>query len=105
MKITQVQQSAATKRISAGRWVYTLKCSKALRDAIEEEDYEAIITVLQLAYDELFDAELIDLDDRTTYIDELDYYDVEDEEIADDLDYELAEFYDLCDAIGVWVEI
>ena len=42
MKITQVQQSAATKRISAGRWVYTLQCSQALRAAIEEDVYSAI---------------------------------------------------------------
>jgi hypothetical protein len=86
------------------RWKYELKCGKELREEIHEGNSERILNVLQKAYKELFKAGVIDESDYDLYTDEFIIYDADDLEEAD-VNYELSEFYDLCDELGVWVSV
>lgn len=86
------------------RWTYELKCGKELREEIYEGNCERVFNVLQKAYKELFEAKLIDKSDYDLYTDEFIIYDADGLE-DDDVNYELSEFYDLCDELGVWVSI
>lgn len=86
------------------RWTYELKCGKELRYAIEEDNCERTLNILEKAYKELLEAELIDENDYEWYTDEFIVYDVDDLD-DDDINYELSEFYALCDSIGVWIPI
>lgn len=86
------------------KWNYRLKCGVELRDAIHEEDCERAIAVLEKAYRELVNAEIIDDFDFDRYTEEFMMY-AADGIDEDDANYELSEFYDLCDALGVWIPI
>ena len=86
-------------------WAYTLECSDELRSAIREGDAKETLELLKKAYAELFDAEMIDDYDYDNYTEELEFYDPNDDDFMDSVDYELSEFYDLCDNIGVFIEI
>ena len=93
-----------------GQWKYTLKSGKALRNAIDEEDYEGIIDGLVACFSELnkalpddydadeLDSDLADIDGIRDTLDEGD-------DIEDELNYKLDELYDLCDALKVWVDL
>ena len=93
------------------KWEYTLKNSKALRSAIDEEDYYGIVEALKDSYTEIHQAlpDVYDEDDLERDIEELDILleNLEDSDggAEDEVDYALNEFYDLCDNIRVWVEI
>lgn len=93
------------------RWNYTLKCGKALRNAIHSGDSYETIEQLRRAYQELLDAGIIDEYDYESYTEDFDMYIGSDDEydeyddIEESIDYELGEFYDLCDNLGVWVDI
>ena len=95
-------------------WKYTLKNGISLREAIKEEDYKNILLTLKKCYKEILDyfvsAGLTDAEDKdyeyeeyTENIDMLleDIDSIEEEEI----DYELSNFYDLCDNTNIWVKI
>lgn len=95
-------------------WKYTLENGKILREAIHEENYEKILKILKECYTEILDffvkeglTKPEDKDDEyeeyTENIDMLleDIDSIEEEEI----DYELSNFYDLCDNTNIWVKI
>lgn len=84
------------------KWDYKLKTGSRLRKAIESEDLYDTLFALRLCYDELVDAGFISEDDYEYYTENFDMYDEED---VDSVDFELNEFYDLCDNLRVWVEI
>lgn len=88
-------------------WGYQLKSGIALRKAIHSEDPYAVIEQLRVCYEELLDAGLIDEYDFERYTEEFELYeDFSDYDDATDIvDYELTQFYDLCDNIDVWVTI
>ena len=96
---------ASATKIEAKNWQYTLTCGKDLRDAIEAEDLEGVIWQLKNCYEELRDHALIDDDDFERYTEDFDYYDFDDEDIEDSIDWELGQFYDLCDNINVWIPV
>ena len=89
------------------KWNYTLRFGKNLREAIEAEDAEMVVKYLIACYRELHnklsdedrDWKEFDIEDG---IECLETYDGEDE---DEIDYYLAEFYDICDELGAWVAI
>ena len=62
------------KEIKSGRWNYQLKCGKALRDAIHDENPGEILEMIMKAYQELLDNDMID---ESTY-----YFTYEGEEIT-----------------------
>ena len=89
------------------KWNYTLHWGKQLRKAIKDEDTEMIVKCLIACYRELLnklsdedrDWKEFDIEDG---IECLESYDGDDE---DEIDYYLAEFYDICDDVGAWVAI
>lgn len=89
-------------KIQANKWRYTLKNSKALRSAINSEDMTEVLKQIFAGYEELRDEGLIDEDDFESYTSDFELY-LDDPE--DTVDYELSNFYDLCDNIGVWIEL
>ena len=93
-----------------GRWRYTLKNGKALRAAIYDGDYDAIVDTLEDCFREInralpddydeYDLER-DLDDIEILRENIDDCDADE----DDIDYKLSELYDLCDGLRVWVDL
>ena len=90
-----------------GRWNYTLRFGKNLRDAIDAGDVEAVVKCLIACYREL----LIKLSDEDK---EWWQFDIEesieilmlyviDPDDEDNVDYYLEEFYNICDSVGAWV--
>lgn len=95
------------RAIKSSKWNYTLKNGQALRRAIDNEDPVEIINQLRICYQELLDAGLIDDYDFESYTEDFEVYgDFDDDDDPEDtVDFELTQFYDLCDNIGVWVSI
>ena len=88
-----------------GRWNYTLRFGKNLREAIEAEDIEAVVKCLIACYRELLN-KLSD-EDKECYEMEIEdaIFNLENFDEGEDADDYLAYFYDFCDDIGVWVSI
>lgn len=91
------------------RWEFELdkNTALALRDAIRNEDLVAICATLQMAYQEINEMcpEYYDDMDLMRDTEDLDYIDVDDEGAEDEIDYELSRFYDLCDALKIWIPV
>lgn len=94
------------KKLFEGGWNYTLKSGKALRTAIDKEDYTALKSALGAAYKEINKAlpEDFDEDELKEKLTDLEFLDL-DSDAEEDWNYELSEFYDLCDALRIWVSI
>lgn len=105
MKYTAKPSKAvkASRPVTARQWNYQLKCWRDLQDAIDAEDYYGILDAIRGAYAELLDEGLIEEDDYESWTEDFDVYDLDDEDAEDTVQYELDQFYDLCDNIGVWV--
>lgn len=87
------------------KWIYTITHSKALREAIEDDDEQLVVKCLLACYKELYD-ELSnedrdwkgwDIDDN---MEALAYIDLDDE---DNINCALDDFYDLCDDLRAWI--
>ena len=102
----------------SNRWNYTLKNGKALRRAIENEDNVEVLNLLKKCYEEInnfLPDDLYDENDLYNDISEIDNqldncenyadYDMTYEDVTDEIDYLLQNFYDLCDANKIWVEL
>lgn len=85
------------------RWKYELKCGKKLRKAINESTPYDVLNVLRDAYGELLGNGIIDEDDFDRWTSDFELYDEDVDEY--DVDYELGEFYDLCDNLGIWIPL
>lgn len=103
------------KKLNEKMWTYTCKSGKELRDAIsdcDEDDEEGrlkVLRVLRKCYEELLEKNIIDEDEFDMWVTaDLDDI-IEDAESGwvdeDDIDYQLSEFYDLCDNRDVWVQL
>lgn len=94
------------KKLLEGGWNYTLKSGKALRTAIDKEDYAELKNALGAAYKEINKAlpEGFDEDELEEKLTDLEFLDL-DSDAEDDWNYELSDFYDLCDALRIWVSI
>ena len=98
-------------KINAKKWSHELQSGRMLRKAIQSGDMASVLKALLSCYEELRDAEIIDEYDFERYTEdfELYLYDDFDEDSWDDpeelVDYELGEFYDLCDNLNVWIPI
>lgn len=100
-------------------WKYTLKTSSNLRDAIKNEDPEAVLDALEKAWMEIYfylsDENIYDssdldndLDNINNERDNLAYYEDYDmtlNDVIDNIDYLCNELYDFCDAERIWIEI
>lgn len=92
-------------KLTEKQWNYTLKSGALLRDAIDEGDLQQVQYALVDCYDELHANDLIDDDDYESYIEDVRMLDAADEDAEDEFDYQLNEFYDLCDNLNVWVAL
>lgn len=100
-------------------WKYTLKTSSDLRDAIRNEDPDAVLDALEKAWMEIYfylsDENIYnssdldnDLDNINNERDNLAYYEDYDmtlNDVIDNIDYLCNELYDFCDAERIWIEI
>lgn len=93
------------RKLTENKWEYTLESGHALRDAIDSGDLWQVQRCLINCYQELFDKGVIDEDDFEAYTQEVDEADMDDPDVEDYLDFELNEFYDLCDNCNVWVSL
>lgn len=96
-------------------WRYKLKHGTALREAIDNEDYELVISELKECFKELHAAIPEDYDEDDLERDIADIEDFEymvesiedendEEDLINEIDSKLNDLYDLCDALRVWVE-
>ena len=94
--------SLKSGRVDEMKVNYTLPedIAMSLRDAADEGYIPEVLSSLKSAYKAINDAGLIDSDDYQEYVDNIDIIDYDDEL---SVEYELSEFFDLCDNLGVWV--
>lgn len=93
------------KKLTENRWEYTLEGGSLLRDAIESGDLYQVKNSLINCYQELLEQGIIDESDFEAYTQEVEEVDMDDDGAQDYLDFELNEFYDLCDNCNVWVSL
>ena len=98
-------------------WKYKLKFSRALRNAIHDEDSFAVLDALVACFTEVnqlvpeyYDEDdlaedLMDIDSIRDDLEEPDHYGQDDEDIEDNINYQLSKLYDICDAYRIWIEI
>lgn len=99
------------------QWKLHLSNGKYLREAIEEEDYDGIFAWLEMLYQDINDkmpeyytdedlrSDLADIEDVADSQENMDEYDLTEDDIEEMVDGLLAKFYDLCDAYKIWVGI
>lgn len=88
-----------------GKWKYTIRFGKHLREAIEAEDIDMVVKCLIACYRELLN-KLSDEDKKDydfeieDWIYTLEAYDSDDEDEVNDY---LEEFYNICDGLRAWI--
>lgn len=103
----------SSRTVTAGTWVYNLEAGPKIRRAINDEDVAGILRGLIDGYDELFAQGYIDEYDHDSWtadvadlLDDVESYRYPEDlldEFEDEVDFQLDEFYDLCDNLRVWV--
>lgn len=100
-------------------WKYTLKTSSDLRDAIRNEDPNAVLDALEKAWMEIYfylsdeniydssdlDNDLDNINNERDNLDNYEDYDMTLDDVIDNIDYLCNELYDFCDAERIWIEI
>ena len=99
--------------LTEGKWNHKVPdiMAKNLRKAIDDDNYEVIITTLISIYKYLKDILPEDLDDSIdSAIEELEFLDIspdadedEMEEFYEELNANLSNFYDFCDDLKIWI--
>ena len=102
-----------TRNLTEKYWKFRLP--NDIHKAIKEEDPHNVLNALKDAIDILKDKGIMDeydyyefSDDIENQLDNADYYEDYDmtyEDVLDEIDYILSEFYDWCDANSVWIEL
>lgn len=96
------------------RWAYNLsdRVSREFRDAIQadDEDYERVKQAILAVYKEIHEKapQLLDDDEYDSYVSDIEFIDPEyddPDDVEDNLNYELSNLYDFCDAMGIWIGI
>ena len=101
--------------LTEGKWSHKVpdEMAKDLRKAINDDNYEVVITTLISIYNYLQDILPEDYDNFIDYaIEDLEFLDIspdadedEMEEFYDDLNYNLDRFYDFCDDLKIWIPV
>lgn len=92
-------------------WKYTITSGTNLREAIEDGSTEKTVKCLLKCYEELKDKlsgeDIEDYEyDIMETIDTLKWYEFdEDEDDEENINYYLAEFYDICDSVRAFVSL
>ena len=98
-------------------WKYRLKVGSDLREAINDENYEDVLKYLEKAWreinkqfpedyeeDELND-DIADIENERDNLYNYEDYDMTIEDVEENINYLLSNFYDYCDNMGIWVEM
>ena len=98
------------------QWKYTLKNGKALRAAIQDEDdYGKVLDLLAACLKEInakfpddyeeyeLEEDLEDIENQRDNLENYAEYDMTFDDVEEEINYLLDKFYDLCDALRVWV--
>ena len=105
------------RKLYASKWNYTLKCGRALRQAIKDEDPVEILTVLQQAWAEIHDnfpdeydeydleSDLDDIENELDNVENYEDYDMTYEDVKNNIDYMLNNLYDFCDSFNIWIDM
>ena len=104
--VTESCGKKSKKKLKEANWRYTLKCGNALRNAIYDGDAQEVIRQLWNGYKELMTAGIIDDWQYESYTDDLidsEYWD--EDEMEENTDWALNNFYDLCDNTDVWIPL
>lgn len=115
-KITpEYNESINEDLLTEGKWNHKVpdKMAKDLRQAIDDDNYEVVITTLTSIYNYLKDILPEDLGDYIdSAIEELEFLDIspdadedEMEEFYDELNANLSNFYDFCDDLKIWIPV
>lgn len=111
------EEDTTMRKINASRWNYTLKCGKALRQAIDDENPAEILTILQQAWTEIhqnfpdeydendLESDLDDIENELDNVENYEDYDMTYEDVEDNIDYMLNNLYDFCDSFSIWVDM
>lgn len=96
-------------KLTEKKWDNTLSIGIELRNAIDNDDYVAVIDCLKEAYKEIHELKPDDFteDELENELENIDMsVDFDDEEeIEDSINYLLSDFYDLCDNLNIWIEL
>ena len=99
------------------RWRYTLKTGKELREVLQEDNCEKTLNVLDKCWREIYDAlpdeydeddlanDLANIENELDNVENYESYDMTYEDVEDNINYLLSEFYDFCDNMRIWVEL
>lgn len=98
-------ESLKEATLNEKNWTATISAGSDLRKAIEAEDYQGVLDGIKACYKEMFDKGVIDEDDYNSWTEDLNIYEVDDEDIEDSLDYELNNLYDACDNLNCWLAL
>ena len=111
----EYNESINENLLTEGKWNHKVpdKMAKDLRQAIDDDNYEVVITTLISIYNYLKDILPEDLDDFIdSAIDDLEFLDIspdadedEMEEFYDDVNSNLERFYDFCDDLKIWIPV
>lgn len=99
------------------RWTYKLMTGKQLRQAISDDDMVATLNTLKECWKEIRKTmpDVYDADDLVNDLEELDNqldncenyedYSMTEDDIQDEINWQLSRLYDFCDEWGIWVEV
>lgn len=110
-----IDESCSKKKLEEKQWKHELTSGKKLRQAIDSENYEEVKNALKDCYREINqlipdDFEEYQLEDKLEELDILDTepnadFDVDEDDVEDNWNYALSDFYDFCDAYNIWVSM
>lgn len=99
------------------RWKHHIKNGKKLRKAINDDDNVQTLEALKECYKEInrimvliFDDDdlediLSEIDNQLDNCENYEDYDMTEDDVQDEINYLLRQFYDLCDEMRIWVDL
>lgn len=113
IKVFESNRVCKGKKLTEKNWKYNLP--NTIRRDIEDESYEGVCNTLISYVEQLYNDGIMDEDDYEEFLDDINNqldnlenyedYDMTEEDVVDEIDYILNDFYDWCDANGVFIEI
>ena len=104
----EIEVESCKQTLQEAKWKYQLKSGVDLRKAIDNGDAEAVREALIDCWKEINSLMPDDFtdDELESKVEDLQWLDTDDEEeFEENVDYELSDFYDFCDAFKVWVPL
>lgn len=99
------------------RWAYKLMTGKQLRQSISDDDMTATLDALKECWKEINKAmpDIYDEDDLEDELEELDNqldncknyedYSMTEDDVQEEINYMLRNFYDFCDGNNIWITL